>query len=421
MAELNTTTVAGIYNRLQPEGIESLILGVSPTLGLMGKDIKVFDGLGGSGKELLWEVNAGTGASGSYAVAYAQPGNETFAKPFVTRGRLFATRQLSHEAWRAAKGNARAQIELVKQAVKGATYELKHRASSVMVGGLGASIGRISATSNVGTPTITLSDPSEVVKFKPNQRLQAFTTVAGGLLNAGAVVTLTAAGVNYDTGQLTATGNWSAAIAAIAAADYLIPEGDFGTVPVGMDGWNPTTLIAAGAGDNWFGVDRGGSVPMQGTRLVATAGSLDEVIVAADARHYQIGGMNGTALCNPLDFATLKRDQFSVITRNAIGSNGKEIAKVSFSGVMIHGANGPIEAFPDPFMKRGRVRLTNMDSWKMWSLGEAFGRMTEGMGNDGALRLAGQDASYMVFGGYWNIVCTRPLDSMIITLPNAPA
>src|SRR5512138_1313742 len=126
MAELNLTTVAGIYNRLHPNGIESLILGTSPTLGLMGKDIKVFDGLGGSGKELCWEVNAGTGASGNYGVAFAQPGNETFARPFVTRGRLFATRQLSHEAWRAAKGNGRALVELVTQATRGATYELKH-------------------------------------------------------------------------------------------------------------------------------------------------------------------------------------------------------------------------------------------------------------------------------------------------------
>jgi hypothetical protein len=421
MAELNLTTVAGIYNRLYPNGIESLILGTSPTLGLVGKDIKVFDGLGGSGKELLWEVNAGTGASGSYAVAYAQPGNETFAKPFVTRGRLFATRQLSHEAWRAAKGNGRALTDLVKQAVKGATYELKHRASSVLTGGLGGSIGRISATSNVSIATITLSDPSECVKFKPNQRLQAFTTVAGGLLNAGAVVTLTAAGVNYDTGVLTATTHWDDSIAAIAAGDYLIPEGDFGTVPVGMDGWNPTTLIAAGAGDNWFGVDRGGSVPMQGTRMVVTAGTIDEAIVQAAARHYSIGGVHDTALCNPLDFATMKQDQFSVIVKNAIGSDKKEIASVSYKGLEIQGPQGPIAAFADPFMKRGRVRLTRMSSWTLWSLGEMFGRMTEGMGSDGVLRLAGQDASYMVFGGYGNFVCERPLDSVIVTLPNAPA
>src|SRR4030042_4611613 len=104
MAELNTTNVAGIFNRLFPDGIESLILGTSPTLGLVGKDVKVFDGLGGLGKELCWEVNAVTGASASYAVAFAQPGNELFRRPFVTRGRLFATRQLSHAAWRAAKG-----------------------------------------------------------------------------------------------------------------------------------------------------------------------------------------------------------------------------------------------------------------------------------------------------------------------------
>lgn len=421
MAELNLTTVAGIYNRIYPDGIESLFFDNMPLLGMMNKDIKVFDGLGGSGKELCWEINAGTGASGSYAVAYAQPGNESFARPFVTRGRLFATRQLSHEAWRASKGNGKALVELVKQAVKGATYELKHRASSVLTGGLGSSIGRISATSNVATPTITLSDPSEVVKFKPNQRLQAFNTVGGGLLNAGAVVTLTAQGVNYDTGQLTATGNWSAAIAAIAAGDYLIPEGDFGTVPVGMDAWNPETLIAVGGGDNFFGVDRGGSVPMQGTRMVATAGTIDEIIVNASARHYHIGGNSNIALVNPLDYATLKQSQFQTIVKNAMGSNGKPIASVSYSGVVVHGANGNIDVFPEPMIKRGRIRLTNLDSWKIWSLGQPFDRMTEGMGNDGALRLAGQDASYMVFGGYWNIVCERPIDSMIITLPNAPA
>ncbi len=419
MARMDATTVGEIYNKITPKGIEHMIIGESPTLGLMQKAPGAWKGFTGSGRELAWRLSNGVGASGDYAVAYANPGNPVYKKPLVTRGRLFAVRQLDHESWEASKDNANALVNLVKDARDSAIEELRMRASSIIQGSIGASIGQISAASNTGTATITLSDPTQIINFRGGMRLQAFTTVAGGLLSAGAVVTLTATGVNFDTGQLTATGNWTAGIAGVAAADYLVPEGDFGRVPVGMDGWNPATLPTVGGGDSWFGVDRGGSVPMCGGRWAPTSGEIDELILAASSRHRGIGGTHETAIMNPREFQKLNliATANQRIQKNAMGSNGKPIADIAFAGIRLQGDCGPIDCFSDPFRPVGTVRLTKMASWKLWSLGEAFGLRTEGMADGGALRIAGADASYMVFGGYWQPVCERPIDNFLITLP----
>jgi len=421
MARLDTTVVAGLFNALYPDGIEELIMGESPILGMIGKEIDVWDGLGGLSKDLLWDVALGTGASGSYAVAYANPGNNTYARPHVTRGRLFAVRQIDHESWRASKGNNRAYRDLVKEASKGAIRELKKRVSSLLPGNAGGVIGRISAGSNVGTATITLSDISQIINFGPSMRVQAVDPATMTLRSAGAVATLTATGINFDTGELTFTGNLTAAIAAAVASDYLVPEGDLGNVPTNMEAWNPRTLIAVGAGDSFFGIDRGGNSLMQGFRWTATTGTIDEIAVEAAARHQSMGGEHDTLLINPRDMATLNLNLFKAITVNAQSSRGKELATVAYDGIIIKTGKGDIKAFSDPFQPRGRMRLTRMGSWKIWSLGEMFGLMDEGMGKDGMLRIAGADASYMVFGGAWQMVNECPRDSFNIGLPGAPA
>lgn|SRR5512138_163669 len=413
MAVLSYSTIANIFKIIQPEGFESGVLEVSPLLGMAPKKTDFY----GSSKQLDWLIDRGGGVSSKFTVSQAQAGVPVHKKPQITRSRLYCVRQINNEDLEATQNNAGALVQLLKHASETATEELKYRAGSLLHGDGSGAIGQIATGSNTGTATITLADPTTVCNFRVGGRYCAFTTVAGGLLASGAVVTLT--GVNEDTGALTASGNWTAGITGVAAGDYLVPEGDFNDVPKGLDGWNPITLPAVGGGDNWFGVDRGGSVAMCGGRFAPSTGTITEVLKASLSRHARQGGNHDTLLLNPEDWANLEAESnnWQRINKNAVGSNGKEIASIGFNALVLNGPKGAVNVFSDPFRPRYHAKLLKMSSIEIWSLGEMFKLIRHGMGEGGATPLANADGIELRFGGYWNTAVKRPRDLMDITIP----
>lgn len=414
--QFSIANVPEIFKRLYPDGIEQLVLGESPMLGLINKNSKAFKGFTGSGKELDWRVANGGQASPAFATAQSNAGVSVHKKPYITRSRLYVVRQLDHESMEASEGNAGALVGLLKEATSTAMDELKRRAGSVIMGDGSGAIGQISAGSTVASTSITLADITQVVNFFPGQRLQAFATVGGGLRSAGAVVTIT--GVNEDTGVLTSASNFSAQIGAIAASDFLVPEGDFTTVPQGVFGWNPTT--APTGGDSFFTIDRSTYVvAMAGGRYAPTSGSIDEVIKDAMGKHARQGGDHDSLILNPDDWSNLEKQSntWQRINKNAVGSNGREIASIGFNALVMNGPKGAVNVYSDPYMKKGFAKLTKLSSWEIWSLGEMFRLLTAGANAEGMVRNATSDGSELRFGGYWNLVLRKPRDCMDITIP----
>jgi len=410
--------LAGAFKRIYPTGIENLVVDEDPLLGMISKETN----FRGSGKELAWRVNTGGGASASFTVANTQASQSTINKPYVTRGKLYVVGEIDHESMEASEGSEGAIVSMLKELTENKMYDLKKRASSVLWGmpstgaGSGA-IGQISAASNTGTATITLSDPTQIINFHAGQRLQSFTTVAGGLLAAGAVATPTY--VNEDTGALTLAGNWTASITGIAIGDYLVPEGDFNTVPKSVYAWNPVTLPTVGGGDSFFGIDRGGSIAMAGCRYAATTGSIDEILKAAMAKHSRQGGKHDTLFLNPEDWANLEMqsNQWQRINQNAVDSSGKKIASIGYNALVLNGERGAVNVFASPYCPRYYPLLCKLDSYKIWSLNSPFRLLTAGAPSDGMMRESTTDTSKLRFGGYWQLICKRPRDSMVISLP----
>lgn len=412
MAVIKLSTIAQYYKTLQPEGMESLVLDVSPFLGMMKK----WTGFVGDLKQLAWLIDRGGQASATFATAQSNASVPAYRKPAITRGRLYTVRQIDNESLEAAQGNAGALGNLLKDTRDLALEDLKFRAGSIIMGDGSGAIGRISATSTVGSTTITLEDITQVRNFRVGSRLCAFATVGGGLKSSGAVITLT--GVNEDTGELTAGGNWTASIAAVAASDYLVPEGDFNAVPKGVFGWNPATLPAVGGGDSWFGVDRGGSIGMAGCRYAPTSGSIDEVLFDAMTLADRQGSTFDSLFLNPMDFGALSKQStnWQRINKNAVGSNGREIASIGFNGVVLNGPKGAVNVFSEPTMPRYKAKLTRMSAWELWSLNEAFRLITHGT-NGGEIPISNADGIELRFGGYWQPVCKKPRDCTDITIP----
>jgi hypothetical protein len=414
----STITLANIYKKLYPEGIEHLVLAESPTLGLMPKWAKMF----GDGKELAWRVNNGGQVSASFSVAQARTGQSTINKPLIKRKALYITKTLDHESLEAAENNSGALVDLVEEATNNAMDELKRTAGQLIIGdkyngSATGAIGRISAGSNVGTATITLDDPTMINNFYPGQTLCAFDAPANALRSAGAVVTVSS--IDEEAGTITATGNWSAGIAAVAASDYIVPEGNYKAVQAGMFAWNPATLIAAGAGDSFFTVDRGGSIAMQGCRYAPAAGSVDEVLIAALHLHDAHGGRNDTTIMNPIDFGNLIQQSNTLqrINENAVGSNGKKIADLSFEGIVLNGPRGKVAVYSDPYMPRYKAKIYKRSDFRILTMKEMFRLLVKGANSEGMVRTSNADSSELRFGGYWNTALDCPRNMMDVTIP----
>lgn len=93
---------------------------------------------------------------------------------------------------------------------------------------------RAQVDAGTGTPTITLWRPKDAALFTAGEVIVACTSdgVTRGSQRAGSV---TLASVDYVNGTLTATGNWTAGIAAIAAGDYLFKSGEFQNANVRLE------------------------------------------------------------------------------------------------------------------------------------------------------------------------------------------
>ena len=412
MAVISHATLAQVFKILQPNGFESSVLDVSPMLGLMPK----FTGFYGESKQLDWLVDRGGGVSASFAVAQAQAGVPAHRKPTLTRARLYAVRQINNEDLEASENNEGALVRLLSHAQETATDELRSRAGSVLWGDGSGAVARLTATANTATDTTAIRDLTQVVNLRVGGRYQFFDAVGNALRSAGAVATIES--INEDTGAITWTTNLTASVAAAAASDYIVPEGDYQAVPQGIFGWNPMTV--ATTGDNWFGVDRypyGNA--MVGGRVTYTTGSIDENLKKAIVTNVRQGGKADSLFLNPEDWGRLERQStnWQRITKNAIGSNGKEIASIGFSGLVLQGPNGPVNVYSDPFCPQYEFELTKMSSWELQSLKEAFRLILEGMNGQGSHPLATADGIELRFGGYWQTALKKPRDSFHGRLP----
>lgn len=409
---ITLSAIANFYKTLQPEGMESLVLPVSPFLGMMRK----WTGFYGDSKQLAWLINRGGGALYNFTNAQAAAGTPSYMKPTITRSKLYCIRQIDNEALEASQSNAGALRDLLVEQRDLAMTELKYRAASVVLGDGTGAVAQISSGSNVGTATITLADITQIRNIAVGGVYNTFTAGDSAVNTGDCTVTA----VDEEAGTVTLGGNWSAASSGVAASDYIVPKGDYKTVPKGVFGWNPTTLPTVGGGDSWFGVDRGGSIRMAGCRYAPTSGTIGEVLLNALYLHDRYGGKHDSAFLNPMDLGNLTKEFTSLqrINTNAVGGNGKPVASVSYQAVVLNGPQGAVNVYSDSNIPRYKALVTRVSAWELWSLNEAFRLLTRGT-QGGEIPIYNADGIELRFGGYWNQVCRVPLDSMNVTIPTA--
>lgn len=403
MAGLDLTAFdAALKQHYTDQRVESMVYRDRPLMAMLAK----MENFGGRNLPIItWWGNAQgrskTFSTAQTAGASASPKLDDF---LLTRVKDYDIATIDNETLLASKGDANAFIEASTVAIDGAIRELSnsiainiYRDSSASRGQLYAEPSETSTTFNV-----TLKNIDDVANFEVGMNLVAYSAKSGGSQrnSDGSDTIWPVAAVNRGTGVLTLTGDYTSS-GTLAANDYLFVEGDRGLGVSGLGGWVPDSAPGATA---FFGVDRSVDSRLGGLRLDGTSGPIEEVLIEAEQLVAREGGKLDHYFINYAKFGELKKALGSKI--QYIDLKAGMDAQISFRGIMLDGAKGPIKVIPDQFCPGNRIFGLQLDTWKLYSLGKAVRVIdTDGLS---MLRQASSDGVEVRYGFYGNLGCNAP-------------
>jgi len=355
----------------------------------------------GDSKVVAIQTEVPQGGGATIALAQTNAAAGIYKKFIVTRISDFGVARITGEALKAAEKNSGSLLALWTREMDGCIFNNKRSAAIHMQRSGTGSRGQISAGSTVGSVTISLATTSDITNFAVGMTLQASATDGGALRSAGATIVVT--GINRTTGSLTAAGNWSTAIAAIAAGDFLVRNGDGAAgstnlMMTGRAGWIPATDPTSTL---FWTVDRStDTVRLGGNRLNATLLPMQEAIQEATAI-VQVEGANEdlVAYMHPRDRANFAKElggkvEYSRVEAKVKGSE----ARIGFSAIKLETDSGNVTIMSDLNVPRGTVFLGDSDTEAIESLGPAP-QILDFDSNE-FLRITNDD-SYEVRTGYY--------------------
>lgn len=389
----NSTNLSALYKILYPQGhVPDETYQDFPFLSLMGRDENFY----GSSIYLPLKYGNGNKRSSTFSNAQGNSGPSSNVGFTVTRARDYAVAYIDHESMEASEKDEGAFVDIFKHEVDSAMKaSVISEAQSLAGDGTGI-IGQVSSGSTVGSATITLADIEQVVNFEVGNVLVA-TATRGGAARSGSV-TLTA--VNRKTGTLTASGNWTAGISALAVGDFLAIEGDLNLKPKGFSAWIPESDPSSTA---FFGVDRTPDLTrLAGVRDDYSALPLEEAVVKA-MKDMNLNGAN-------CDYAFINYEKHAEL-ENALGSKVQYVDMMSpigigFRGIKLASGKKPVTVLADLTVPSSRLWTVQSNTWKLRSLKKSI-RMLDQDGNK-SLRVSDADASEVRIGGYKQFTCEAP-------------
>ncbi len=382
MPAADRNTLADVLKTNYPGGKlpKEALYEANPFIGLVKKNPR----FGGDGIKVPFQYRGGVNPSRTVA------GAQTNTRPAGYKGFFIRdddkTFKVAVARWdrQAVKqtqmGAEQTFVDGVKKEIEAQEYALARDLARYVWGNGGNSLGQISATSNTGTPTITLANPGDSVNFDEGTVVAAASTdpgaVGAGVVRVG---TATIIAVNRMTGELTITGNWTASIAAVAALDFLFPfDGiDAGAYAVGGYGargvpaWIPDN--APGLTDSFYGVNRSADpVRLAGLRYDATGFDIEEAIQIAGT-YMSREGRRGDyrAFVEPRNWHRMVNGATSRTTYTVNPTDGKKKVNVGYEAFKVVTPAGPVEVVADPNQRPTRIHILDMNSWTLYSTGDA--------------------------------------------------
>lgn len=389
-----TTFAAALKQHYVDFTVKNLVYKNNPLHAMIRKDEK----FGGLNMPLPLIYGNPQGRSATFSNALAQKTNSQIKAFTLTRVSDYSLANIQNEVLEASQGDSDAFMRAATTEIDGAIQScVRSLAGAEYRNGTG-SLGQISAGSTVGTPTITLANIEDIVNFEVGMTI-AVSATDGAANRVGSVVI---SAINRSTGTLTASGNWTAGIAAVAVGDYLMVAGDLNAKVSGLDAWLPMPGVLTSS--PFFGVDR----TLDATRLAGVNADysgvpIEEALVDLAAKIGREGGLPDKCFMDFQNYANLEKALGSkVIYQTAKDPEGI----VGFEGIKIHGPKGPITVLPDLNAQADRFYMLQFDTWALYSLGMA----PKLLKSDGMefLRVSSADAVEVRVGYYAQLGCVAP-------------
>ncbi len=405
-----TSFDAALKQHYTNDRVENMVYMDNPFLALVPK----MEQFGGRNLPIPLIYGNPQGRSATFATAQTIGASSTsqLKAYLLTRVKDYSIATIDNETLEASKGNANAFLEAATVEIDGAINSLtRSLAISLYRTGFG-NLGQV-ANSNMGLSVLTLTNAGDVVNFEVGMQLQFADSISSSTLrDSGDYITIT--GIDRMAGTLTFAGAISS-ISGIATNDYIFAKGDRqdSATPSalkvsGLQAWIPASAPASTA---FFGVDRTADVTrLAGLRKDYTGVPIEEALV------------DGAALVNregqKLSHYFMTYEKYAELEK-ALGSKVQYVdlkvsAEVAFRGIIINSGRGPIKCIPDQNCPVGSIVGTNMEYWKLYSLGKAVRVIdTDGLQ---MLRQASSDGVEVRYGFYGNLGCRAPASNINITI-----
>jgi hypothetical protein len=399
--------------------VKNLVYRNNPWLAAIPK----MEAFGGKMLPLPLQVGVPQGRSAEFIAAQDNKTPGVYRDFQLTRIRNYGLAAIQNEVLEASVGNANAFMQAAASEIDGILRAL----TQDLAGGLYASgagdrgtVGAIAFDGVALTTLVTLANPTDIVRFETQMRIN-FTDAAFGFTGNPTPVPPVLTGyeivaVNRDLGTFTIATPLDPTLGAtpVIVGNLIFQVGDVpdivGGVPVfkkitGLRGWLPDVAPVGGPGTSFFGVQRETDpTRLAGIRYDGTAETIEEAMIGAGALLFREGGRPDVIFMNPLSYSELIKSLGSKVVYDLMRSS--DVADVFFEAVRIHLPSGSAMVVADPNCPSGRAYMLQMDTWKMYSLGMAPKiLMTDGLR---FLRENNADAVEVRAGYYAQMGCTAP-------------
>lgn len=321
-------------------------------------------------KHIAFQYANNQGRSATFADAQAIAGNAQLEDFLVTKISDYAVGIVNGETLETTKHKDAALVSAIDNETKGALEELSNTlAFDLWRAGSGAR-GNV-AVGGIATVNLTLANVEDAKNFEVGMQVVAAATETGALRNSGASAIIT--GINYSTGVLTSSSNWTAQIAALVDGDFLFPRGDAqagGSAlrkVSGIPAWIPSGTVSA---TPFFGAVRTvHEARMAGHRQDGTGmGTFTEATKRLAARIATRGGRRAKPDTVFFNFEDLDRLDSELGDNRRYERVDVDEADVGFEAIVFSTPVGRMRAIGDQHVPRGFAWMLQMNTWVFGSV-----------------------------------------------------
>jgi hypothetical protein len=380
--------------------VKNLMLKKFPLLAMLEKDTNF------AGKYYPQPVQFGTtNGYAQFTEAQTNQSPDLLAEFMVPIVRDYAIATIDGATKEATRNDKGAFENAARLRVDGAINDLMRREAQALYRTGTGTIGRI-ATGGITAGVITLAESATGIFFQKGQVLQASSTDGGGTTRAGVGYVI---GVDPQSGTVTVSatsGGAAGTPSGWAAGDYLYPKGDQNSRPTGILGWLPVAnRPTPGTSSVFFGVDRSvDPTRLAGVYLDTSDQTIEEGLIDGLSQVNLFGGTPDYIFVHPTGFRALQK---TLQARKTYAETVIENGEISFQAIVIQGDSGPVPVLSDPFCVQGYAFALQMDTWKLFSMGDVPKILTY---DDGItmFRTSNNDSLECRVGAYFNLVCNAP-------------